>query len=265
MNKTIDYLKQLDLSDVEAKLYLTLLQTGPTSVRDLAQTIDIKRTTAYFYIDELVDKGLIMKLVRGSKKLVAANEPENLQSLIEEKISEAKKVQKELPDILKMLTTIVPEGNNMQDTDIRAYKGIMNARKIYEECLRANEVRAYVKIKESETLFPDNLPVFKNAFKKNKNLKVWEIIYDSRSTTKDAERVESISERYFYKYTPAHLKLSSEDILIYDGKVAIINYRGGKTSVVLQSQDFYNNFKELFDFMWNVLSEPEEKIAKKVS
>ena len=46
MEKIVDYLKQLDLSDVEAKLYLTLLQTGPSSVRDLAQTIDIKRTTA---------------------------------------------------------------------------------------------------------------------------------------------------------------------------------------------------------------------------
>lgn len=257
MDNIVDYLKQLDLSYVEAKLYLTLLQTGPTSVRDLAQTIDIKRTTTYFYIDQLVEKGLIMKLVKGSKKLVAANEPENLKTLVEAKINSAKAVQKSFPDILKLLTTISPEENNIKDAEIRAYKGIINARKIYEESLAADEVRAYVKIKESEKLFPDNLPVFEKAFKKNKKLKVWEIIYDSESTTKDAERVESISDRYFYKFTPKHLKLSSEDILIYDGKVAIINYRGGQTSVVLQSSDFYNNFKELFDFMWNVLSEPK--------
>src|SRR5258708_21255488 len=100
-DQIIDYLKQLDLSDVEAKLYLTLLQSGPASVRDLAQTVDIKRTTAYFYIDQLVEKGLIMKLVRGSKKLVAASEPENLQSLVEEKITNAKDVEKRFPDILK--------------------------------------------------------------------------------------------------------------------------------------------------------------------
>src|SRR5579872_6618280 len=101
MDKIIDYLKQLDLSVAEAKLYLTLLQTGPTSVRDLAQTVDIKRTTAYFYIDQLVEKGLIMKLVRGSKKLVAANEPENLRELVEKKVVSAHSVKNNLPAILK--------------------------------------------------------------------------------------------------------------------------------------------------------------------
>src|SRR5579862_6328925 len=126
MDKIIDYLKQLDLSDAEAKLYLTLLQSGPTSVRDLAQTVDIKRTTAYFYIDQLVEKGLIMKLVRGSKKLVAANEPENLKHLVEVKLKNAKAVQQSFPDILKKLTTIVPQENNSSGAEIRFYKGISN-------------------------------------------------------------------------------------------------------------------------------------------
>src|SRR6185437_12048763 len=104
MDKIVDYLKQLDLSEAEAKLYLTLLQAGPTSVRDLAQTVAIKRTTAYFYIDQLVEKGLLMKLVRGSKKLVAANEPEALKTLVEEKLKKANEVQKGFPDILKTLS-----------------------------------------------------------------------------------------------------------------------------------------------------------------
>src|SRR5258708_4369340 len=123
MDEIVDYLKQLDLSDVEAKLYLTLLQTGPTSVRDLAQTIEIKRTTAYFYIDQLVEKGLIMKLVRGSKKLVAANEPDNLQHLVEAKLTTAKAVKTNFPDILKTLTSISPEGYSIKDAEIRSYKG----------------------------------------------------------------------------------------------------------------------------------------------
>src|SRR5216683_4756137 len=122
MDNIVDYLKQLDLSDVEAKLYLTLLQTGPASVRDLAQTIDIKRTTAYFYIDQLVDKGLIMKLVKGSKKLVAANEPENLKILVEKKLKNANDVQKKFPDILKALTTSLPKENNSGDAEIKYYR-----------------------------------------------------------------------------------------------------------------------------------------------
>ena len=115
MENIVDYLKQLDLSDVEAKLYLTLLQKLDLQLQvsvDLAQTIDIKRTTAYFYIDQLVNKGLIMKVVKGSKKLVAANEPKNLQHLVEEKLEAAKTVKEGFPDILKMLTTSLPQENN---------------------------------------------------------------------------------------------------------------------------------------------------------
>ena len=74
-DKIIEYLKQLDLSEIEAELYLILLNKGPVSVRDLAEMSGIKRTTAYIYIDQLVDKGLVMKMVRESKRLVAANQP----------------------------------------------------------------------------------------------------------------------------------------------------------------------------------------------
>src|ERR1700733_13321654 len=139
MDKLVDYLKQLDLSDVEAKLYLTLLKTGPTSVRDLAATIDIKRTTAYFYIDQLVEKGLIIKLVRGSKKLVAANEPESLKTLVDKKLKNAEEVRQEFPDILKTLTTSLPKGNNSDDAEVKYYKGKNGVKKIYEEALKANE------------------------------------------------------------------------------------------------------------------------------
>ncbi|HEX8965543.1 MAG TPA: helix-turn-helix domain-containing protein, partial [Patescibacteria group bacterium] len=59
MNQVLLYLEQLDLSESEAKLYMSLLQTGPISVRDLAIKVGIKRTTAYLYIDLLVEKGLV--------------------------------------------------------------------------------------------------------------------------------------------------------------------------------------------------------------
>lgn len=52
---------------------------------------------------------------------------------------------------------------------------------------------------------------------------------------------------------PKDLELSSEDILMYDGKVAIINYTGKITSMVLHSRDYYNNSTELFDYLWKIL------------
>src|SRR5579862_6508050 len=201
MDKIIDYLKQLDLSDAEAKLYLTLLRAGPTSVRDLAQTVDIKRTTAYFYIDQLVEKGLLMKLVRGSKKLVAANEPDNLQFLVEKKVASAKIVRQHLPSILKALSTTLPETNSTKDAEIKYYKGRSNILNLYKEAFNANEFRSFAKVEEEAKLSSDSPALFQHAFEKNKKLKVWEIIYESPYSRKEAIKIFSQNNnRYFYKF-----------------------------------------------------------------
>lgn len=253
MDGIVDYLKLLDLSDIEAKLYLTLLQSGPTSVRDLAQTIDIKRTTAYFYIDQLVDKGLIMKLVKGSKKLVAANDPDNLQHLVEKKLTNAEAVQQGFPDILKTINTTLPQMIDAGNAEVRYYKGANGAKKIYEEALKSKELRTYVKVEIANGLFGNNVNIFDKAFIKNSQLKVKEIIYDSPLVTRDVKQILSQNKRYSYKLMPKELNLTSGDTLIYDGKVAIINYKGSMHSIILQNKDYYNNSKELFDFIWKII------------
>lgn len=255
-----NYLEQLDLSDIETKLYLTLLQTGPTTVRDLAASIEIKRTTAYQYIDQLIEKGLIMKVVKGSEKLVAANDPEeSLAHLVDKKLEKAKNIEQELPHMLQSITTSLPQVKDVSEAEIKYYKGILSAQKIYEEALRADEFRSYIRIDKNEPLFPNNPAVFADAFRNNPKLKIWEIIYNKDISAPPSESSRSHIGRYFYKYMSKSQKLSSEDILIYDGKVAIINYKGGKTSIVLHSTDLYNNFKDIFTFIWDMLPEPEDQ------
>lgn len=258
IRKIIDYLKELDLSEIEIKLYIKLLETGPISVRDLAQIVKINRTTAYLHIDQLLEKGLIIKMVKGSEKKVVVNTPEDsLEQLIERKQQVITTLREKLPDVLQSINSQVPVAKEIYEADIKYYKGIINARKIYEEALSANELRSYIRIDKTQPLFPSNASVFSNAFKENKKLRVWEIIYDTDLSALPSEESRSQVGRYFYKYMPKSKKLSSEDILIYDGKVAVINFRGKKTSIVLQSYDLYNNFKEIFDFLWDILPEPK--------
>jgi sugar-specific transcriptional regulator TrmB len=258
MSNLIKYLEQLELSEMEAKFYLKLFETGPISIVNLAQLLGMKRTTAYLYLDPLIDKGLVVRVVKGSKKLVAPTDPENLTTLINKKIAQTKKLEETFPDVLQEIKGIFPQLDDINDVDIKYLKGVHNARLLYEEAFRAKEVRAYARVDPSERLWPDNAKVFEEAFQKNKDLQWWEFVYDPASAVEVSDDVVSSTDRYKYRFMPKHLQLSSEDILIYDGKVAIINYRGGGTSVVLQSPDFYNNLKALFDFMWDILATPEK-------
>lgn len=255
MNNLIDYLRQLELSDMQARLYLKLLETGPISVSDLAKELSIKRTSTYLYLEPLYIKGLVTKIVNKSKKQVAPTDPENLEMLIDQKITFTKSLKKQFPSVLQDIKKAFPGFEGIANVEITSYKGIQNARRIYKEALNANEVRAFAKVfKKEEQLFPDNIAFFNNAFKENQKLKMWEIIYDSDSIIEPSKQIAAHTDRYLYIYMPKDLKLSSEDILIYDGKVAIINYKGNSTSIILESSDFYNNLKALFDFVWNILS-----------
>jgi sugar-specific transcriptional regulator TrmB len=257
MENIVDYLKQLDLSDAEAKLYLTLLQTGPIRVRELAQTVDIKRTTAYFYIDELIEKGLIMKLVRGSKKLVAASDPENLKILVEKKIQKANEVQNAFQGILNTLHTSLSKESSTTRDEIRYYSGKSGVKKIYEEALLGSELRLYLSLSEVAPLFPENDYLFENALNSNKNLQIFEIYGDKHTNIKELS-YNVKSTRYYYKFLPSNVHLTAACILIYDtNKVAIINVSkiDNISGIVLYSKDYYNNSKELFDFMWHSLPE----------
>ncbi len=259
MDKINNFFKHLDLSDGEAKTYLTLLKSEALSVRELASKTGIKRTTAYLYIDQLIEKGLIIRLVKGSRKLVAATEPkENLSILAEKKLQTAKNIKEELPDMLKTITASIP---TMKDTEaeIKYYKGKNGVKKIYEESLKAKELRSFVNLSDIEKNFPENFQLFDNAFKHNPHIKMYEIV-DNSSLSKEKSEASGKNNRYFYKFLPEDMKLKSTDILIYDDKIGIINLKDTVNGVILHNTDLYFSFKLLFDFIWKIL--PEVKTDK---
>jgi sugar-specific transcriptional regulator TrmB len=255
MEKILQYLEELNLSDTEAKLYLELLKSGPIAVKDLAKAIGIKRTTAYFHIELLIEKGLIVKIVNGSHKQIAATKPEEgIKNLIEQKMESAKNAKTVFPTMLKEIQSKFPTGEGFEDAEVRYYKGKSGVRKIYEEILQAKEIRSYVNVEQIAEVFPDNFQLFNNAFKNNPDMTMFEIVEDSPQARTYIETA-SQKDKYFQKILPQGMKITAQDIVIYDNQVAIIHLKENTNGIVLRNTDLYNNFKLIFDFIWNILPE----------
>jgi sugar-specific transcriptional regulator TrmB len=254
-NHILKYLKQLDFSEVEANLYLVLLKSGPKTVAELAQATNINRTAAYAYINSLLQKGIIAK-VRGKRNKITANQPADLRHIVEQKANEVKNLEKTLPLIIKSLTTSIPQPDNNSNSEMKYYKGKTGVKTIYDEALQATELRSYFNAIDAEKIFPENIRLFKQAIDNNPYMEIYEIV------EKSPESMQQIKygywpNRHVFKFLPDDIKLTSNDILIYDGKVAIINI-GDKqniTGVILQNRDYYNNSKQLFDLLWRLLPE----------
>lgn len=259
------YLEFLGLSETERKLYLSLLQTGPVSVEKLAKTVGIPRTSAYTAIKPLLDKELIIKVIKKGTSVVEAYPPQDIiPQFAEKKVQENNILLGGLSQMAKSLQQSYLQGRETgsDESQIRMYKGKFGVKKIYEEILKAKEQRSYVDITKIEEVFPENFQKFRDGFVDNPQMKMYEI-HQNASTEKTKSYLKFVhkGKNYFYKLLPEGVTLGTQDIIIYDNRVAIISFNKVISGVVMQNQDLYKTFKTLFDVMWQLL--PEIKIDNK--
>ena len=79
-------------------------------------------------------------------------------------------------------------------------------------------------------------------------------IVENSSQSKKYIKFSKKKPSYLQKLLPPNMKLTAQDILIYDNKVGIINFKGNIHGVILANTDLYTNFKMLFDFNWKMIS-----------
>ncbi|MDP2837949.1 MAG: helix-turn-helix domain-containing protein, partial [Candidatus Moranbacteria bacterium] len=101
MEHLIEPLKNLGLTDKEARIYLALLQVGPATPYQIAKKAQIKRPTAYVIAEELVEKGLIVHIPGESPRRYIARTPDSFFEDAENKLSQAKHILPELRSLQK--------------------------------------------------------------------------------------------------------------------------------------------------------------------
>ncbi|MFH1053124.1 MAG: helix-turn-helix domain-containing protein [Candidatus Woesearchaeota archaeon] len=100
-----EVLESIGLSRNEAKVFVALLQIGPSSVGNISQESKIHRTNVYDALDRLTKKGLVSYFMDGNdSKVFEASNPDNLMGIINEKrvllekILPSLKIQKEMTE-----------------------------------------------------------------------------------------------------------------------------------------------------------------------
>ena len=76
----VDQLKNIGLSDYEARTYLTLLDENPLTAYEAAGQAGIPTSKVYGVIRKLMEKDLVLELVEGSKKRYIPQDPDEFLS-----------------------------------------------------------------------------------------------------------------------------------------------------------------------------------------
>lgn len=246
---------ELDLSKKEINLYLNLVKYGSLTILELSEITGINRATTHINVENLAQKGLItqIKKGRGSRRLIMAEPPEKISMIFKERKAKLESAENQLGFIAKEISSLKQEYKPSGGMEIRRYEGKDEVKLIYNDVLKAKEIRAYVNYEKLSKIFPSNTFKFLDTHRKNANMQIWEIMEDSIKAQEYAKMMPK--ERYFFRFATDSLKLAAIDYILFDGKIAIIELssNAGISGIIIENENFYKNAKAIYKFVWGCL------------
>ncbi len=250
-------LVKFGLSEKEARVYLALLQLGPSSVTEVAKKSKVTRTNAYHLLSALELRGLVNSHEEKSKMIYSAESPERIMIMLKEDISAKKRMLEEAENIIPELKTMFndPEGR----LKVRFYEGVEGVISAYEDTLTAKSpILAYASVEHQHAFFPGYFPEYYKR-RTMRGIPVKCIL----AYTKESFRVKSLDEKHLREshIVPADYSISPE-INIYDDKLAIMSLKE-KFGVIIESKDVADAFIKLYKLAYERAGEYDEKIGSK--
>ena len=242
----INLLKKLGFSDKYAKVYLTLLRLGPSSVRNLADATSLNRGTTYDALKWLKEKGVVNFYKKDSKQLFVAENPDKLHKMVLEQRENLDVVDQQLDRLIPELHALYNKGG---ERPVARYFTGKELRQILEDVLltceqdEEPEYRIYSAEGLREYLYRD-FPTFSDVrIAKGISVKVIAI--------GDGGELRGLDER---KWLPKKDGIATF-IIMYPGKTAYVSLDAKEEpiGVVIENEGVYQTQKQIFDSLWSTL------------
>ena len=237
----LEVLKDLGLTENEARVYLFLLEKGVSTATEMTAHLSIHRVNLYDLLKRLTEKGLVSSTQEGKSKKYSATDPEYLLKGLEEKEALLKKI---LPDLE------LKKNSSRTKQETKVFQGEKGIKAILEDTLKQKNK---IYIFGAQGNFAHSLPTYFDHYnKKRKDAKIEiKIIHSEkmrewrRRNSLPFSKVRFISDVYD----------SPATTFIYGNKVAIIMWTNPLLGIVVDSSELTKSYLNFFTVLW--------KIAKK--
>lgn len=236
----IKIVKQLGLTEKEARVYLACLELGSSPVSDIAHRSRINRVTAYDVLEHLMKKGMVNSMAKRGAKFYDSTDPHIVAADFKRREAEFRKA---LPDFKRL------KGEAIHPR-IRYFEELDGIKAIYEDTLSSKtEILNYSNSREIRLHWPNYDEEYVAKRVKHK-------IYLRGIAPKDKHGIW-VHERD--KECFREIRLVSADtftftneINIYEDKVAIISYKDRPLiGMIIESAEIANTQRDIFKMAWN--------------
>ncbi len=247
MNHLIEPLKNLGLSEKEARVYLALLQLGSSTPYQIAKKAGLKRPTAYVIAEELVGKGLIVN-VPGEKRLrYIAKSPEVFIKEREGKLEAAKRILPELKSFHK---------GTAEKPSILFFEGIDGFRQGYfyrENELHEKKIAGFFASPEDASSEVLKVVLDINEYNMRHKISVRGLTVDKPNLKTFEKYIGSETSIIKAKYLPPELYSAKVSIESCDDKFVRICLLENTQILIIESPKFAEAIRESVDLILNSL------------
>lgn len=243
-------LQHLGLSENEARVYMAMLELGPSVVVEIARKAQTNRPTSYVQIESLKKRGLVSTQTKGKKQLFIAESPEKLDLLIDKELKSVEEKKSELNNFLPELLSLF--NTSGERPHVKFFEGKEGILALQKEFLKGESSQIYG-ITSLDNVF-DVFPEFQNTYSKKrvqKKIPSKTIYTTKRGPVLKNSDEASLRESKFVE--PDNLPLSA-DITISGNKVAIIALKGKISGTLIEHKEIADSFKAIFELVWSKIN-----------
>lgn len=254
------------LDESEAKVYLALLELGPSTVSEITRKAQITRTLGYHVLEKLGWYNLIDKVSGKNNKITyAPKHPQNLAQFIKNKKNSWNKklqtIEKDLPNLVSLYKIA-------EKPTIKFKEGVSGIKNIANETLEAKkEILTILDIKEWQTTELKSFGKSWDRTRIEKKIKEKQLILDTpyaRKWMKVFKRSDRFTEfRWIKREQLPNIDEFGGEINIYEDKVSMLFLKKpNQMGILIESSILSNLLKGLFELAWQT-TKPIKPLAKK--
>ena len=237
-----ELLMQTGLSEVQAKIYLYLIEHGQSTPTEIATGVDENRTTVYSAAEKLEKMGIISQKDKGKVAAYIPNHPSVLEDIAEKRL---RVVARQVKNLEGNLPSLINYYNEYQSTPgATTFYGQEGVKMIWDKVIAAKA--PYYFVRSRYDVIAD-----KEALEQFKKRRVEAGIASENITPSEfAELSNKDSGKWLLLRTilPPEEYNSPVEIDIFGNNVAFINYSKDGMSTLIESPEIADAMRQMFLF-----------------
>lgn len=231
-------LYNIGLTDKEALVYLACIELGASPVSEIAEKAGINRVTTYDILDKLIHKGFVNFFNKQKMRYFSATDPEIISY---ETARKAEDLRQALPKLKRL-------HGSTNHPHIQYFEGIAGIKALYADSLSSKtEILNYANSREIR----DHWPEYDHEYVQERVKR--QIFLRGICPDDDyGKRVQSTDPEYYreIRLVPYAQFTFTNEINIYDDKVAISSFKNELIGMIIQSQAIADTQRDIFKMAW---------------